>query len=316
MEALRPEIREEAAAFIEGWHHFRPERPLAAQVAARREHESALVLRSRSGEDRWIPGPAGPLRLREHRCPRSRGVMLHIHGGGWLSGAPEMTDLINEGLARDIGLTVVSVDYRLAPEAPFPAGIDDCLAAAHWLIDHAVAEYGTANLVIGGESAGAHLAALTLQRLAAAGDAARFVAANLVFGVYDLGLLPQARGIGFDAATDLLTTDDLEVMVECFTPGWTVEDRRDRVVSPLFGDLRGLPPALFTVGTADHLADDTYLMSSRWAAAGNGVELLSYPDAPHGCIGLPTVFARWIVELERFLDEQLRDHERPDDPTT
>ena len=77
-------------------------------------------------------------------------------------------------------------------------------------------------------------------------------------------------------------------------------ERRDPDVSPLYADLRGMPPALFTVGTTDHLVDDTLFMAARWELAGNRTEMLLYPEAPHGCIALPTVAAHWFPRLLDF----------------
>lgn len=267
-----------------------------------RAAESATVLRSDKAVDRVVEGPHGPLRIREFRPQSATGVMLHIHGGGWVTGEPAMTDLLHEALCDHLHIAFVSVDYRLAPEHPFPAGPDDCEAAALWLLDHAQAEYGTDRLLIGGESAGAHLSALTLLRLRDRHDAAsRFRGANLVFGAYDLSSTPSAAGVGQDPAADILDPEYIGYVVDQFTPGWTAEKRRSPELSPLYADLSGLPPALFTVGTADHLVDDSLFMAQRWVLAGNRSELLVYPGAPHACIGVPTVLTHWWPRLESFL---------------
>ncbi|HSO94935.1 MAG TPA: alpha/beta hydrolase fold domain-containing protein, partial [Acidimicrobiia bacterium] len=88
-------------------------------------------------------------------------------------------------------------------------------------------------------------------------------------------------------------------------PGMPDERRRDPDVSPLYADLHGMPPALFAVGTNDHLLDDTLFMASRWEVAGNRSELLVYPEAPHGCIALPSVAARYFPRLFDFYRECL-----------
>jgi acetyl esterase len=273
-----------------------------ARIRALREDESSWVIRSESASDRTIAGPAGPLRLREFRPERVDGAMLHIHGGGWVSGEPEMTDLLNEALSQLLNIAIVSVDYRLAPEDPYPAGPDDCEAAALWLIDKAAEEYGTDRLLIGGESAGAHLSAVTLLRLRDRhGVTGRFCGANLVFGAYDLSPTPSAMGIGLEPGNDLLDPEGMLFMVEQFLPGTTRDDRRSPDISPLFAELSDMPRALFTVGTTDHLLDDTLFLASRWVVAGNEAELLVYPDAPHGCIGVPTVMNHWWPRLQDFL---------------
>jgi len=303
LEAAREKIRAEALEFLARFPEGDPGVGTDRERAeAMRKAESAMVLRSEKAVDRAVATPGGEIRLREIRPDRPAGVLLHIHGGGWVTGEPALTDLLHEALSDHLRLAVVSVDYRLAPENPFPAGPDDCEAAALWLLEHAAEEYGTDRLLIGGESAGAHLSALTLLRLRDRhGTADRFCGANLVFGAYDLSATPSGMGIGLPAGSDVLDPGRVAYFVELFTPGWTTDQRRSPELSPLYADLAGLPPALFTVGTADHLVDDTLFLAERWARAGNGAELLVYPDAPHGCIGLPTVLSHWWPRLEAFL---------------
>ncbi|MEK6418347.1 MAG: alpha/beta hydrolase [Burkholderia gladioli] len=223
-----------------------------------------------------IPGPGGEIALRILVPETVRGVYLHIHGGGWMLGTPDMQDLLLETIGAAAGLAAVSVDYRLAPEHPFPAPVDDCVAAARWLIAHAEAEFGATWLAIGGESAGAHLAASTLVRLRDAGQVGAFRAANLTFGYFDLSLTPSARRARGTAFVD---REMLERMSDAYRGG---ADGRDPAVSPLYADLSGLPAALFSVGTIDPLVDDTLFMHARWQAAANVAELAVYPGGVHG----------------------------------
>lgn len=205
LEAAREQIRAESKEFVSRFPPPLDTGTVLERAQARRAAESVLVLRSDKGVDRMISSSAGPLRLREFRPERVDGAMLHIHGGGWMTGEPELTDLLNEALSEHLNLAIVSVDYRLAPEHPYPAGPDDCESAALWLIENAAAEYGTDRLVIGGESAGAHLSAVTLLRLRDRhGLAERLCGANLVFGAYDLSATPSAMGIGLERGTDIL----------------------------------------------------------------------------------------------------------------
>ncbi len=310
MESARETIRAEAKEFVGRWPRVvdEPGETLSEQMERRRAAESKLVLRSDKAVDRTIDGPAGPLRLREFRPEQIDGAMLHIHGGAWMLGEPELTDLLNEALSQSLNLAIVSVEYRLAPEHPYPAGPDDCETAALWLIEHAAEEYGTDRLLIGGESAGAHLSAVTLLRLRDRHQLARrFCGANLVFGPFDLGHLPSARGIGTGPDLDVLDADDMRFMTDQFVPNLTPDQRRAPDLSPLYADLQGMVPAIFTVGTADHLLDDTLLFADRWFLAGNTAELLVYPDAPHGCIALPTVINHWWPRLEDFLGQCVAD---------
>src|ERR1700676_5645105 len=138
LEVAREVIRAESKEFVS---RFPPDDlntgSVLERAQARRAAGSAMVLRSEKGVDRMISGPVGPLRLREFRPEQVDGAMLHIHGGGWMTGEPELTDLLNEALSEHLNLAIVSVEYRLAPEHPYPAGPDDCETAAQWLIENA-----------------------------------------------------------------------------------------------------------------------------------------------------------------------------------
>jgi acetyl esterase/lipase len=252
-----------------------------AQIRAARESGTGTLpapVRLAHAETRAIRGPGGeiPLRIFRHEAPR--GVYLHIHGGGWTLGAADQQDVMLDALSKAARATVVSVDYRLAPEHPYPAGPDDCEAAALWLAENAQRELGSARLAIGGESAGAHLSAVTLLRLRDRHGIAPFAAANLVYGCYELGFTPSVRRWG--ARNLVLSTPIIEWFTDHFAPDRV--DREGADASPLRADLRGLPPALFTVGTLDPLLDDTLFMAQRWLAAGNRAELAIYPGGIHG----------------------------------
>ena len=306
LEALRPKLREEAAAFVASipWREGDTAgMSVEERVAASRASQLGGAPSDRA-VDRTIEGPAGPVRLRTFTHEQPQAVLFHIHGGAWMAGTPDAMDPLHEIIVDTCEVAVVSVDYRLAPEHPYPAAPDDCEAAAAWLVEHAADEFGSDRLFIGGESAGAHLAAVTLLRMRDKHDVAdRFVGANLVFGAYDLSRTPSQRGVGITPGTDIL--DGTGEPIDLFLPGMPAEARRDPDVSPLYADLRGLPPALFSVGTNDHLLDDTLFMAARWEVAGNRSELLVYPETPHGCIALPSVAAHFFPRLFGFFRECL-----------
>jgi len=230
----------------------------------------------------------GEISLRIIAPDNPRGVYLHIHGGGWVLGAADLQDPMLERVADNTGLAVVSVEYRLAPEHPYPAGPDDCETAALWLTRNARAEFGTDALTIGGESAGGHLSAATVLRLRDRHGYTGFRGANLVYGAFDLSLTPSQRRFGNTRL--VLRTIDIVQFANAFLP--TVTDRRVPDISPLYDDLHGLCPALFSVGTADALLDDTLFMHGRWIAAGNAAELAVYPGGAHGFTLFPNALAQ------------------------
>lgn len=260
------------------------------------------VVKLDNGEDRSIPGPGGDIPLRVFVPQTVNGVYLHLHGGGWVLGSHDEQDTGLWAAAEAANVAVVSVGYRLAPEDPYPAGPDDCEAVAVWLAESAASEFGSATLVIGGESAGGHLSAVTLLRMRDRHGFTGFAGANLVYGAYDLAMTPSMTK-GEDAL--LIPTVAVETFLQQFLPD--VDDRRDPDVSPLYGDLHDLPPALFTVGTLDPLLDDSLFMHQRWLAAGNEAELTVYPGGTHGFNALPTTIgaqanARQYEFIKRVVD--------------
>jgi acetyl esterase len=238
-------------------------------------------------------------------------IYLHFHGGGMMIGAPEMSDSSNVDLRDRFDVAVVSADYRLAPEHPHPAGPDDGVAVADWLLENGEREFGSSRLMLGGESAGGYMAAIVLLRIRDELHAAdRVDGANLVFGVYDWGRSPSQRGVRPTTGLDLLDPVGIQFFTECYLPGLTDDERRDPSVSPAFADLTNLAPALMSVGTSDHLLDDTLMLSARWAAAGNEVELLVLPEMPHGFMAVPCgLTSLWTKRTyEWFADILARAH--------
>jgi acetyl esterase len=274
------------------------------RVRGQREMMKALEVTSPAGVDQEIAGV--PCRVFRPERP-ARAVYLHFHGGAMMLGSPLMNDVGNADMASRFDVSVVSVDYRLAPEHPHPAGSDDCLAVAQWVVEHGEAELGSPRILIGGESAGGYYAALTLLRIRDELHAAdRVIGANLVFGVYDHSGTPSMRGVRPSDVPDILTADPSRFINQCFLPGLSPEECRAPSISPLYADLHGLPPALFTVGSADHLLDDSLFMAARWEAYGNEAELAVYPDCIHGFPAFPTELSKRANErIEAFFERVL-----------
>jgi acetyl esterase/lipase len=233
-------------------------------------------------EDIVIEGPAGDLRLHVFVPPGPlAAVLVYIHGGGHVTNGPGEDEALNDRTARACRVAVVSPDYRLAPESTIQSQVEECVATARWTASESGERFGVERVFLGGLSGGANLAASTLLRLRDRGEPAfeRILGVLLDSGHYDISRTPSHR-----AATDdipVLPRTLLDGVFEIATGEIEGEARRDPAVSPLYADLAGLPPALFTVGTLDPLLDDSRFMAARWQSAGNRADLDVWPECPH-----------------------------------
>jgi len=234
-----------------------------------------------------------PVRVTNPSDGGARATYLDIHGGGFFMDSAVRSDARNARLADALGVTVVSVEYRLAPECPWPAAPDDCETAALWLVEAGREQFGTERMLIGGASAGATLVATTLLRLRDRSRVEPFVGAVMQFGAFDLsGQTPGGRLYAG------------EWFIQAYAGH--VPDRTDPDVSPLYGDLRGLPPTLLLVGTLDVLLEDNLAMAARLSAAGNEVDLRVFPESMHGFTSHPTAMATSAISgVERWLATRL-----------
>ncbi|MBV1917997.1 MAG: alpha/beta hydrolase [Sphingomonadaceae bacterium] len=234
-------------------------------------------------------------------------VLLHIHGGGFVLGKPEMNDAQSKLLAAENGCVVLSVDYRLAPETPFPGAVEDCYAALKWL--HAEAKalgVDPSRVVVGGESAGGgHAAALTL--LNRDRDNLPIALQYLTYPMLD-----HRTGVTGDHIFDQVAT-------------WTAQSNRFGWAALLGGDagnakvspyaspsraqsLAGLPPAFISVGALDLFADETVEYARRLIHDAVATELHVYPGAFHGFnqvadAHVSQCFQRdWRAALERVFE--------------
>ena len=257
--------------------------------ADRRIRRSGLLLETRRvnlGEGRAsvrVLRPTGPV----------RGVVLDFHGGGWVIGNARMNDRVNEARIRACDVAVVSVDYRLFGSTKLEGLINDCVAATSWLLrdeDHAFA--GLPVIVVG-ESAGAHLAAVTLLRLKESKELLhRIAGAVLFYGVYDLAGSASVRNAGRE--TLVLDGPTMLRGLRFITPDLDDAGRRGPSLSPLYEELSGLPPALMFVGELDPLRDDTLQMVQRWREVAD-VEMHLVPKSPHGLIQFSTSIAKKVL---------------------
>jgi acetyl esterase len=234
-----------------------------------------------------VPGPGGDIAVRVFR-PAGNGpfpLVAYLHGGGWVIGSLDGFDPLCRALANASGAVVASIDYRLAPEHPFPAAPDDARAAVRWLAGHA-AELGAdaARIGIAGDSAGGNLATVTARRLRDEGDSPlRFQA--LIYPVCDSALnTPSYRE--FDAGFGL-SAASMKRFWDLYLDG---SDGRHPDASPLqVDDLAGLPPAFVLTVTADVLRDEGEAYARALEAAGVPVTLRRYDGPIHG-------FFRWLAK--------------------
>ncbi len=248
---------------------------------------------------RSLPGPGGTVRLRVLPAEAPQGVLIHLHGGGWCAGSPDIQDAVLEAYCRKLRLTVASIDYRLAPEHPYPAAPDDCEAAFRWIVENGRKEFQTSRLLVMGESSGAHLALVTVLRMRDRHGFTDFRGLCLAYGLYDLSGVPgQTR---LDHRNLTLNSTLIDWFVDQFAPR---TGRRSPDVSPLYADLSGLPPALITVGTFDPLLEQSLFLYARWVAAANRADLRVCPGGLHGFLLLePTPESRSVqTDIDRFLE--------------
>ncbi|MFC4013534.1 alpha/beta hydrolase [Nonomuraea purpurea] len=258
---------------------------VSAFLAAAPANETGVVI-----EDRQVPGPDGApdVRVRIYRPAgddEGRPALYWIHGGGMIVGSPEMDDQMVIGYVEELGVVVVSVDYRLAPDHPHPAPVEDCYAGLVWTAKSAD-ELGIdpARLVVGGASAGGGLAAATV--LLARDRGGPDIAFQLLVCpmLDDRNITPSshefAEAVVWDRAANLF--------------GWTAllgdrvgaDDVPPYAAPARASDLAGLPPAFIDVGELEVFRDEDVDYALRLSQAGVSTELHLYPGAFHGFDGM------------------------------
>jgi acetyl esterase/lipase len=233
-----------------------------------------------------IPGPAGDIAARHYRPanPEPAPLLVFLHGGGWVIGDLDTYDALCRLTCRDADIHVLAIDYRLAPEHPAPAGLDDAYAAYRWAEQHA-ADLGAipGKVAIGGDSAGGNLAAVVSQLVRAEGGPAP-VLQWLIYPRTDF--TAHTRSLTLFADGFLLTKHDIDWFEATYLGESGIEPTDPRV-SPLLADsLAGLPPALITVAGFDPLRDEGERYAEALRAAGNEVDFRSMRSLTHGFANL------------------------------
>lgn len=234
----------------------------------------------------------------------SSGAMLYLHGGGWMLFSIDTHDRLMREYAARAGVMVLGLDYRLSPESKFPAALEDAGAALDWMQREGPAHgIDPARLAVGGDSAGANLAVATALKLRELGRPA-LRALLLNYGAF--GPEPSASFDRYGGPSYMLTAPEMRMFWDNYTR--CPKDLRDPLVAPLLADLRGLPPALFTIAACDILADGNRAMAARFAAAGVPAEVQIYEGATHSfleAVSISTLADRALGHAALWLRRQL-----------
>ena len=218
-------------------------------------------------------------------------VILYLHGGGYVVGSINTHRAMVSRIARGSDARALLIDYRLAPEHPFPAAVDDVLASYRWLLAQG---YKPGRIVIAGDSAGGGLAIAALLAI-------REAKLPLPAGAVPISPWTDLEGTGDSirtrAARDVMVTQDN--LAQSAKQYYGANDPKNPLVSPVHGDFRGLPPMLIHVGDAEILLDDATRVAERAKAAGVKVELEVWPDMPH----VWHVFAKILPEGQQAIDK-------------
>jgi len=219
-------------------------------------------------------------------------VLIYLHGGGWSIGSPASHHKLACRLCAGAGALVVSVDYRLAPEHPFPTPLDDCVTAARWT--HAnVARFGgdSNRLAIGGDSAGGNLSAAVINDLR---DELAFRAALLIYGAFDVLGCRRDYDRWAPEEDPVLDKHAMDLMLTAYFSGGASND--DPRVSPIKADLRHFPPACLLCGTWDPLLGDSRALHAKLRGLGRESELHEYDGMPHAFVQLPCTEAEQAID--------------------
>ena len=221
-------------------------------------------------------------------------ICLYLHGGAFAMGGLNSHRDLAAQLAQRAQIRLLMVDYRLAPEHPFPAALDDVLAVYRALLAQGIPAQ---RLLLGGDSAGGNLALGTAQAIQAQGLAPP--AALVLFSPW-LDLTGHSPSRQANAASDVMLSQQvLDEAAALYAPGLPLDDAR---LSPLFGPLAGLPPCLMVASSAEILIDDARRLKQLLLAAGGQVELLEWANTPHAF----PVMARYLPEGRAALDQTAR----------
>jgi len=258
-----------------------------AQAEVRKAHFNVPPQPIAKSEDRIIAGPGGdlPIRIYTPDAPGPLPILVYYHGGGWVIGSVDGSDNLCRAFANLTPCIVVSVEYRLAPEAKFPAGPEDCYAATQWVADHGT-EFGgdPTRIAVTGDSAGGNRAA-AVSIMARDRGGPKIAYQLLIYPVTDKN---------FDTPSYLEKAEGYGLMRDGMIYFWDLyleneADADSPFASVLRADLAGLPPALVITAEYDPLCSEGDALAEKLKAAGVPVEHISYPGQIHGFFNVGTM---------------------------
>ena len=255
-------------------------------------------------EDCKIPGPASEIPLRVYTpAGKPNGILMYFHGGGWVVGDLASHDYVCRVFTNETGCVVVAVDYRLAPEHKFPAGPDDCYAAAQWVSKNAASLGSDADhIAVGGDSAGGNLAAV-VSLMARNRGGLRIRHQMLIYPATDAAMdTPSYKE--FTADGFVLSKLDMEWFWNYYIPN--AKDRENPYASPARArDLKNLPPAHIITASHDPLRDEGEAFAELLKKSGNKVKVKRYEGVVHGFVSLQAAIDQGKTAT-RELSEELK----------
>ncbi|MCP5207159.1 MAG: alpha/beta hydrolase [Hahellaceae bacterium] len=261
---------------------LRAEKPLQEQRDALERLEK-IALSSPFSSIKKVDAGGCQAELIQHKNARSTHAILYIHGGGFTTGSPSTHRLIAERLSYTARAMVLLIDYRLAPEHPYPAGLDDCVNAYQWLLKSG---YSPRNLAVAGDSAGGGLCLSTLLRLK---DAYSPLPSSAVLFSPWVDLTMSGNSIVDNAKKEsMLSVDWMQLMARHYAK----DNLKDPLCSPLFADLSGLPPVLIQVDSSEVLLADATRLAEKLHNLGNNTRINIW----HGLWHVWQTFVKFLPE--------------------